>query len=122
MKSGGEASHAIALDGAGNVYVTGRWPNGYPDYGTIKYNSAGQQQWVARYNGPPGNGPDVATAIALDDSGNVYVTGSSSNEQISPSMISVMRRSNTTQLGRNNGLLAMTSRRMPDDRSRSHSH
>ena len=50
----------------------------YSDYGTIKYNGFGQQQWVARYNGPPGNGPDVATGIALDGAGNVYVTGRSS--------------------------------------------
>jgi hypothetical protein len=78
---GGEsAASAIALDGPGNVYVTGRTadPNHYSDYGTVKYNSAGQQQWVALYNGPPGNGPDAATAIALDGSGNAYVTGYSS--------------------------------------------
>ena len=74
--------HAIAVDGAGNVYVTGQVGPGYPDYGTIKYNSAGQRQWVARYNGPPGNAPDIATAIALDGSGNVYVTGSSSRTNL----------------------------------------
>jgi hypothetical protein len=32
-----------------------------------------QQEWVALYNG--GYGPDIADAIAIDGSGNVYVTG-----------------------------------------------
>jgi hypothetical protein len=79
-QGGYSAAAAIALDAAGNVYVTGQVadPNSYPDYGTIKYSSTGEQQWVARYNGPPGNGADVATGIALDGSDNVYVTGRSS--------------------------------------------
>ena len=69
----------IAVDDSGNVYVTGKseayTPGGAkPDYATIKYNSAGILQWVQRYNGTA-NEYDEATSIAVDDSGNVYVTG-----------------------------------------------
>jgi hypothetical protein len=73
-----DIASALAIDSSGNVYVTGQTAisSGNNDYATIKYNSAGQQQWVARYNGP-GNGEDHASAIAVDDSGNVYVTGGS---------------------------------------------
>ena len=64
----------ITIDEAGNVYMTGFTDP--TDYGTVKYNSTGQQQWVARYNSPE-DGFDYAYAIAVDGSGNVYVTGSS---------------------------------------------
>jgi beta-propeller repeat-containing protein len=76
------AAAAIAVDHSGNVYVTGTsgtFGSADNDYATIKYNSLGQQQWVARYNGP-GNSSDAATAIAVDDSGNVYVTGTSGGD------------------------------------------
>jgi uncharacterized delta-60 repeat protein len=70
--------HAIVVDKDGNVYVTGRsWGNDtVDDYATIKYDKNGVQQWVARYDGT-GNSIDGATALAVDDKGNVYVTGES---------------------------------------------
>ena len=71
---------AINVDTAGNVYVTGpsykTWRNRSSDYATIKYDANGNQQWEARYNGP-GQDFDVAVAVAVDASGNVYVTGNS---------------------------------------------
>jgi hypothetical protein len=70
---------AIAVDGSGNVYVTGYSSNNTFtfDYATVKYAPNGNELWVERYNGPTDNGSsnDVATAIAVDGSGNVYVTG-----------------------------------------------
>ncbi|GAB2476673.1 hypothetical protein GCM10011375_21200 [Hymenobacter qilianensis] len=77
----------IAVDLAGNVYVTGYTvsssvfvPGGvFNDFLTIKYDGrTGQALWVARYNGPA-NDYDVARAIAVDLVGNVYVTGVSSD-------------------------------------------
>jgi uncharacterized delta-60 repeat protein len=71
-------AYALVLDSSGDIYVTGTSTgvSSNLDYTTIKYNLAGQQQWIARYNGP-GNDSDGAYAIALDGSGNVIVTGGS---------------------------------------------
>ncbi|MBK7160176.1 MAG: SBBP repeat-containing protein [Ignavibacteria bacterium] len=71
-------ANSIALDGSGNVYVTGQSPGSglSYDYTTIKYNSSGDSVWVKRYNGPA-NSTDNANSIALDGSGNVFVTGQS---------------------------------------------
>jgi len=66
-----DGATAIAIDGEGNIYVTG---TSGEDYATVKYNSSGVQQWEARYDGP-GDDEDYATAMAIDDAGNVYVTG-----------------------------------------------
>ncbi len=86
---GNDEARALTLDGAGNVYVTGRssvTPGGpgLYDYVTIKYDALGNQLWIRRYNGPAG-GSDSATALALDADGNAYVTGSSDASRTSPS-------------------------------------
>ena len=74
--NGTDMGRRITADADGNVFVTGNsegiGTNG--DYATIKYNPAGIQQWVSRYNGP-GNYNDVPLAIDADNSGNIYVTG-----------------------------------------------
>jgi len=71
-----DESYALAIDGSGNVYVTGySYGSGTAtDYATVKYNSNGEEQWVARYNGP-GNSADEAYSMVIDGYGNVYITG-----------------------------------------------
>lgn len=70
--------HGLAVDGIGNVYVTGLsyGSNNNYDYATVGYSSAGLPLWTNRYNGT-GNGDDIAQGIAVDSAGNVLVTGSS---------------------------------------------
>jgi hypothetical protein len=76
-----DEAYAIAIDGSGNVYVTGRSYDSETsyDYATIKYYPNGETAWVRRYDGP-GNGDDWAFAIAVDGYGNVYVTGGSGSD------------------------------------------
>ena len=76
--NGEDHARTLAVDSAGNVYVTGySYGSGTEtDYATIKYDTDGDQLWVQRYNGP-GNGYDSAEALAVDAAGSVYVAGSS---------------------------------------------
>jgi hypothetical protein len=78
LGGGYDSPYDIALDGAGNVYVTGVW-SGLGIYDTdvvtIKYDRAGNRVWLVTYNGPT-NYTDTGDAITVDDAGNVYVAGS----------------------------------------------
>ncbi len=69
----------LAIDGAGNAYICGFSNNGsgYADYATVKYNAAGIQQWVMRYDNAASLPNDYAYWVAVDGSGNVYTTGRS---------------------------------------------
>jgi hypothetical protein len=102
------AAVAIAVDGSDNVYVTGYSNNGYvtwDDYATIKYLPNGDTAWVRRYNGPV-NFDDHATALAVNDSGNVYVTGNSQGSGTSDDYATVKYKPNgdTAWVRRYNGL------------------
>ena len=68
--NGSDGASSIAVDGAGNVYVTGI------NYVTIKYNPNGDSLWVRNYKGP-GNFYGSAVDIAVDGAGNVYIAGTS---------------------------------------------
>jgi hypothetical protein len=74
--SASSAGTSIAVDSAGNSYVTGFSPgtNSFNDIVTIKYDPNGNQVWLQRYNAY-NVGDAEGNAIAVDKNGNVYVTG-----------------------------------------------
>lgn len=76
--NGVDAFTTAAVDGNDNVVVAGYSSNGNDcDYYVAKYASAdGALIWEMRYDGPA-NGRDQITAVAVDGSGNVLVTGTS---------------------------------------------
>jgi hypothetical protein len=71
----------MKVDAAGNTCVAGWSDNfGLPlmeSYVTLKYDTSGTLLWSARYNT---SGTDLATAIFVDGSGNVYTTGYSEGQ------------------------------------------
>ena len=71
-----DQASSIATDASGNVYITGAsvGVNSNFDYATIKYDAAGTEQWVRRYDGPA-HGTDNAADLAIDGFDNIYVTG-----------------------------------------------
>jgi hypothetical protein len=69
--------NGIAVDQFSNVYVTGGSTGDKgtaTDFVTIKYNSGGIEQWASRFAAKSGT-PDESRSIAVDQNGNVYVTG-----------------------------------------------
>lgn len=88
VRAGGpmdEGGKGIKVDANGNIYVAGFFggtadfgsnnltaPNGFFDMFIAKYDNAGNVLWV---NHAGDDWDDVAWAIALDNSGNAYVTG-----------------------------------------------
>jgi hypothetical protein len=89
--SGGDEGRSIAVDGAGNAYVTGttastNFPTANPlqasngggaDAFVTKINAAGSTLVYSTYLG--GSGQDGGNGIAVDGSGNAYVTGTTSS-------------------------------------------
>ncbi len=79
---------AIALDGGGNIYVTGysytNWGSpvnpfqGTTDAFVLKLDNAGVLQWNTFHGSSSGS--DSGYGIALDSGGNVFVTGNSNQD------------------------------------------
>jgi uncharacterized delta-60 repeat protein len=72
---------AMTVDASNNIYLTGLTTQLYgtrldSNYGTVKYDQAGNQLWIKFYDGP-NNSVDVARSIFVDVNQNVYICGSS---------------------------------------------
>lgn len=74
--SSDDRSSAIAVDSSGNVYSAGYNQN-TPVYGflIIKYNQAGQQQWVRIQSFNPPTTLPITKKIGVDRQGNIIVAG-----------------------------------------------
>jgi hypothetical protein len=78
---------AVAVDGSGNVFVTGSWwytPSGNGGYLTFAYSDAGVPLWTNRYSSTH---PSGAHAMAVDANGNVFVTGTSQADLGAPGLL-----------------------------------
>ncbi len=78
-QAGEQTGLGVAVDGDGNVYVTGAsaLASGVAtDFVTVRYDAAGNERWVRRYDGPAA-AEDRPVAVDLDAAGNVYVAGTS---------------------------------------------
>ncbi len=78
-----DVGNGVAVDLSGNIYVTGETYGGLDgninaggnDMFLVKYNSAGTKQWTQQLGSSLGNVSDVGIGVAVDTSGNIYVTG-----------------------------------------------
>ncbi len=78
---GDDFSNGIAVDGAGNVYITGFTDGslggdnaGYYDTWLAKYDSSGNQLWKTQLGTAA---DDFSYNVAVDNTGNAYITGHS---------------------------------------------
>jgi hypothetical protein len=70
-----DVATGIDIDNQANLYITGHDKTYLgKDFLTLKIDSSGKVKWAAKYQGN-GGGDDIATAIAVDDIGNSYITG-----------------------------------------------
>ncbi len=75
----------VAVDGFGNIYVTGYTPGeldgntnaGYSDIFLTKFDSSGNKIWTKQWGT---NLDDLGFGVSVDGSGNIYVTGSTTGE------------------------------------------
>ena len=76
--SGHTGFNHIAIDSSNNIYCCGSIDSGPGDCLLVKYNTSGSVQWQKRVT-RGSNHWEAAMSMAVDSSGNVYITGFSNN-------------------------------------------
>lgn len=90
--SGDDRGSGVSCDNSGNVYICGyagstsgiassgsnqsSFGGGQYDAFLVKFNSSGSRQWATYYGG---SGFDVGNSVGADQSGNVYLTGTTNS-------------------------------------------
>jgi len=72
---------SLALDPAGNAYVTGWTDTGAElaiQFATVKYGPGGEELWARGFGGP---GDDLPSAVAVDSAGRVHVAGTTAGPE-----------------------------------------
>ena len=93
----------LAIDQEDNIYITGYidiFGNYDYDYATVKYTPEGDQEWFIQYNGVD-DYSDYSKAIALDNSGNVYISGKCYSQNFDVSCVTI-KYSQTTSVNQGN--------------------
>lgn len=95
-----DGATAVVVDASGNVIVTGYSVGeiSSEDFTTIKYTNGGSRQWISKYNDPSGFDIDIATSVALDNSGNIYIAGYSNGAGTSEDIALVKYSSSGSEL------------------------
>jgi hypothetical protein len=87
----------IKTDPFGNVVVAG-WQSGNDyDFCTLKYDSLGNQLWVRGYNGGASR-EDFLEGLAIDNYGDVYVTGTSQDTFNRPKITTIKHAKEGNQI------------------------
>jgi len=96
------SAKCILQDHAGNIIVGGTSscssPSGKKIFTILKYDTNGNLLWSANYTGPATVPVDYLTALAVDDSNNVYASGFSQGVGTNYDMATVKYNSSGTQL------------------------
>ncbi|TWP51756.1 hypothetical protein FKR81_12890 [Lentzea tibetensis] len=86
---GDDRAGAIALDGAGNMYLGGAvgTPNTGITFAVVKLNARGELIWRTTYSGARGGTLGAVSALAVDAAGNVFAGGHISDDRNVDSLV-----------------------------------
>jgi len=95
--SSSDIAAALAIDAAGNVYVTGHTthPPQDRDFATVSYTPAGDERWRMEWGGPWGTN-DGALDIVVSDAGDVIVSGFAYNPEQQEDAVTIRYRQEPT--------------------------